>query len=156
MNDLTAELIKGTEFESMTDDCSGLSAGSRVKTPLEILNAFLGGGLPFGSIVEIFGPNAGGKSTLTYQTVANFMDDYEDGIVLLLDAEATTDRGRLMALGVKNPDRIIRLKISCLEQGFEQITTVLKKLDDNPKLKDAKVMIVWDRHLSPYIRKSVC
>lgn len=142
-NDLIADLIKGTEFEAMSNESVGLTNRPKARTPLDILNAFFGGGLPLGSIIEVFGPNAGGKSTFTYSTVGMFMDDFPDGVVLLLDAEATTDYDRLVALGVKHPERILRLKIKTLEDGFEQITKVLAKLD-KPELKDVPIIILWD------------
>jgi len=56
------------------------------------------GGLPKGRIIEIFGPESSGKSTLAMQTVANAQK--EGGICAYIDAEHAFDRSYAEKLGL--------------------------------------------------------
>src|SRR3989337_4215889 len=58
-----------------------------------------GGGLPRGRIVEIFGPESSGKTTLALQAVASAQD--EGGIAAFIDAEHALDLAYARKLGVK-------------------------------------------------------
>ena len=141
---LISDLIKDTEFKFISPDGEGsLSDKPKVETPLYALNDLLGGGLPLGSIIEVYGPNAAGKSSFMYETLGNFQKQYKDGVAFIIDSEASTDDSRLRALGV-DPLRAPRMGASSLEDGFEQISKILKKMVDNPAYKGFPVMILWD------------
>lgn len=144
---LIADLINGTEFKfiGQGDEVGkgSLSDKPKVETPLYALNDLLGGGLPLGAILEVFGPNAAGKSSFMYETLGNFQRQYPNGVAFIIDSEASTDDARLRQLGV-DPARAPRMGASSLEDGFEQINKILKKMIDNPAYKGFPVMILWD------------
>lgn len=88
----------------------GDSAG---KTPIEVvptgalaLDLALGvGGLPKGRIVEIFGPEASGKTTLCLSVIAEAQK--KGGIAAFIDAEHALDPMWAQTIGVKLEDLII-------------------------------------------------
>jgi recombination protein RecA len=63
------------------------------------------GGLPRGRIVEIFGPEASGKTTLTLHAVANIQR--AGGIAAFVDAEHALDVGYAKKLGIKVDDLLL-------------------------------------------------
>lgn len=144
---LISNLINGTDFKFIGQDGEigkgSLSDKLKVETPLYALNDLLGGGLPLGAIMEVFGPNASGKSSLMYETLGNFQKQYSNGVAFIIDSEASTDDARLRQLGV-DPLRAPRMGAATLEDGFEQIIKILKKMSDNSAYKNFPVMIIWD------------
>ena len=63
------------------------------------------GGLPKGRIVEIFGPESSGKTTLTLQAIAECQK--QGGVAAFIDAEHALDSVYAQKLGVKVEDLII-------------------------------------------------
>lgn len=63
------------------------------------------GGLPRGRIIEIFGPESSGKTTLTLHAVAECQK--RGGICAFVDAEHAIDVGYAKALGVNTEDLLI-------------------------------------------------
>lgn len=63
------------------------------------------GGLPKGRIVEIFGPESSGKTTLTLQAIAE--SQKQGGVAAFIDAEHALDSIYAQKLGVKIEDLII-------------------------------------------------
>ena len=53
-NELLEELIKGTDFE-VSSKVEVLTERRKVSTPLPILNSILGGGIPFGAVLQAYG-----------------------------------------------------------------------------------------------------
>lgn len=147
INDLVTDLIGGTEFNFIgQNDEKGkgsLSDKPKVETPIYALNDLLGGGLPLGAILEVFGPNAAGKSSIMYETLGNFQKQYPDGVAFIIDSEASTDDSRLRQLGV-DPLRAPRMGASSLEDGFEQIIKILKKMSSDSRYTNFPVFIIWD------------
>src|ERR1700733_13743624 len=77
-----------------------------IKTGAISLDVALGiGGLPRGRIVEIFGPEASGKSTLALHVVANAQKN--GGIAAYIDAEHALDPGYATKIGVNIDDLLI-------------------------------------------------
>ena len=144
--DLVNDLISGSSFKFVTSENStngSLTDKPYVPTPVLALNDILGGGLPLGSIVEVFGPNAGGKSSMLYETLGNFQKKFQNGVAFILDTESSTDESRLRQLGV-DPMRAPRTGASTLEDGFEQILNILKKMTEDKRYSGFPVMIMWD------------
>lgn len=145
--DLISDLISGSHFKFIgqngEEGKGSLSDKPKVETPLVALNDLLGGGLPLGSILEVFGPNASGKSSFMYETLGNFQKQYPNGVAFIIDTETSTDDSRLRQLGV-NPDRAPRMGAATLEDGFEQINLIMKKMVDNERYKGFPVFILWD------------
>jgi len=85
---------------SLTDGVQAISTGSLG------LDIALGiGGLPKGRIIEIFGPEASGKTTMTLQVAAECQK--AGGIVAFVDAEHALDVTYARKLGVKVEDVLI-------------------------------------------------
>ena len=63
------------------------------------------GGLPRGRIVEIYGPESSGKTTLTLQIIAEMQK--KGGVAAFIDAEHALDPGYAQKLGVNVADLLI-------------------------------------------------
>lgn len=63
------------------------------------------GGLPKGRIVEIYGPESSGKTTLSLQVAAEAQK--QDGVVAFVDAEHALDPGYAEKLGVSIDDLLV-------------------------------------------------
>jgi recombination protein RecA len=79
------------------------------------------GGLPRGRIVEIYGPESSGKTTLALHVVAQAQRS--SGICAFVDAEHALDVGYARKLGVKTDDLLVS-QPDCGEQALE-ITEML-------------------------------
>ena len=79
---------------------------SVIKTGALTLDAALGiGGVPRGRVVEIFGPESSGKSTLALHIVANAQRN--GGVAAYIDAEHALDPGYATRIGVNIDDLLI-------------------------------------------------
>jgi recombination protein RecA len=85
------------------------------------LDVALGGGLPRGRIVEIYGPESSGKTTLTLQAAAEAQK--QGGTVAFVDAEHALDPAYAEKLGV-NVDELLVSQPDTGEQALE-ITDML-------------------------------
>ena len=74
------------------------------------------GGLPRGRIVEVFGPEASGKTTLALQVIAQ--EHRNGGVCAFIDAEHALDVSYAKALGV-NPDQLLISQPDNGEQALE-------------------------------------
>lgn len=63
------------------------------------------GGVPRGRVIEIYGPEASGKTTLALQIIAEAQKS--GGMVAFIDAEHAVDIGYAQKLGVKTDDLLI-------------------------------------------------
>lgn len=102
--------------DSASDDIDVISTGSIG------LDMALGvGGLPRGRVVEIYGPEASGKTTLTLQTIAACQRS--GGTAAFIDAEHALDPGYARKIGV-NVDELLVSQPDTGEQALE-ITDML-------------------------------
>ncbi len=74
------------------------------------------GGLPAGRIVEIFGPESSGKTTLMLEVIAGVQK--RGGVAAFVDAEHALDLGYARKLGV-NPAELLISQPDCGEQALE-------------------------------------
>ena len=81
------------------------------------------GGIPKGRVVEIFGPESSGKTTLTLQIIAECQK--QGGTAAFIDAEHALDPSYAKALGV-NTDDLLLSQPESGEQALE-ITDMLVK-----------------------------
>jgi recombination protein RecA len=101
-----------------TIDIEAISSGSLG------LDIALGiGGLPKGRIVEIYGPESSGKTTLALHAVAEAQK--KGGICAFVDAEHALDTGYARKLGVKVEDLLIS-QPDCGEQALEIADTLVR------------------------------
>ena len=93
------------------------------------LDAALGvGGLPRGRIIEIFGPESSGKTTLSLHVIAEAQK--KDGICAFIDAEHAMDPDYAQRLGVKI-DELLISQPDTGEQALEIVESLVRsgKLD---------------------------
>ncbi|MES1171740.1 MAG: recombinase RecA [Bacteroidota bacterium] len=74
------------------------------------------GGLPRGRVVEIYGPESSGKTTLTLQAIAQAQK--AGGVCAFIDAEHALDVGYAKKLGVRIEDLLVS-QPDCGEQALE-------------------------------------
>lgn len=141
-NEAIEALIKGTDFK-LSSKSEVLNQRPKVSTPIEALNCILGGGLPFGTVFQSYGPPKAGKSTWLYQTMGNFQVEYPQGVSVVIDMEASADGSRLEFLGV-DTSKVLRLPASSIESGFVQLLAMLENKASNKSLKSVPVFVIWD------------
>src|SRR5579862_8765231 len=102
--DLIERQFGSGSIQKLTNDGSrhipSISTGSLA------LDIALGvGGVPKGRVVEIFGPESSGKTTLALTIVANAQKD--GGVAAYIDAEHALDPGYMKKLGVKLDELLV-------------------------------------------------
>ena len=81
------------------------------------------GGLPRGRIVEVYGPESSGKTTLALHAVAEAQK--RGGICAFVDAEHALDVGYARKLGVRTDDLLVS-QPDCGEQALEITETLVR------------------------------
>ena len=81
------------------------------------------GGVPRGRVVEIFGPEASGKTTLALHTVAEVQK--KDGVAAFIDVEHALDPDYSRRLGV-NMDNLLVSQPDWGEQALEIVETLVR------------------------------
>jgi recombination protein RecA len=113
---------------------------------LPSIDRILGGGLPFGRLIEVAGVPSGGKSTLAFHAAR--VGTAIGCIVVLIDVEGTADRERLSELGIDvsrvmvkqpDPDSGIDLTVEEIGKTIEDTLKVFKE-----KYPHVPVIYVWD------------
>ena len=95
-----------------------------VRTGSLALDVALGiGGLPRGRVVEIFGPESSGKTTLTLHAIAEAQR--AGGVCAFVDAEHAFDMSYARRLGVATEDLLIS-QPDCGEQALEITDTLVR------------------------------
>ncbi len=105
--------------------------GEEVRVPVEViptgsiaLDVALGlGGLPRGRVVEIYGPESSGKSTLALHAVANAQKN--GGIAAFIDAEHALDPDYAQKLGV-DTDQLLVSQPDTGEQALEIMDMLIR------------------------------
>ena len=92
----------------------------KVSTGLFSVDNVLGGGIPHGRIVELYGQPSGGKSTLSLQIIAEVQKS--GGLAAYVDAEHSHDNSYSSSLGVD----LTKLMISQPDYGEQALDTVEK------------------------------
>lgn len=124
---------------------------NKIRTPLNLLNTFLGGGIPFGVAAQFFGATKCGKSTALLQTAEYFLQDYENGHVDIIDSEGNyTTSARLEKVfnlhpsnsvleTVEEDERVSFYRISSIEKAFMKIISLAK---ESATTKEPRLIIV--------------
>lgn len=101
----------------MDTDVKRFSTGSLV------LNNIIGGGFPQGRIIEIFGGESSGKTSIALTTIANVQK--EGGNCIFIDAEQAFDPKYAAKLGV-NKNELALSQINAAEDVFQLIADVVR------------------------------
>ncbi|MEI8348782.1 MAG: recombinase RecA [Candidatus Omnitrophota bacterium] len=95
-----------------------------IPTGIISLDKALGvGGLPRGRVIEVFGPEASGKTTLTLSIIAQAQQ--QDGITAFVDAEHAFDPTYAKIIGVRLEDLLIS-QPDTGEQALEIVETLVR------------------------------
>jgi recombination protein RecA len=81
------------------------------------------GGIPKGRVIEIFGPEASGKTTLAMHIIAEVQK--AGGVAAFVDAEHALDPDRAKAVGVKI-DKLLISQPDSGEQGLDIVETLVR------------------------------
>ena len=122
----------GTQYAGFRNKNKFESVG-RVKLDCLSLNNVLGGGLPVGRIIEIFGDTSVGKSTLASHIVSSYQK--QNKLCMWVDAEHAIDPDFMIYCGV-NLDKLCTFAPNSAEEALEAIRTGIKLQDSagNPVL----------------------
>jgi len=95
-----------------------------IKTGSVLLNIALGvGGLPRGRVVEIFGPEASGKTTIALHAIAEAQR--KGGLAAFVDAEHALDPVYAARIGVQ-VDRLLISQPSTAEEALDIVDTLIR------------------------------
>src|SRR5438445_3132140 len=104
--------------ESSAQDVQGISSGA-----LSLDIALGGRGLPRGRIIEIFGPEASGKTTVALHAVASAQK--QGGVAAFIDAEHALDPAWAKGLGV-DLEGLLVSQPSCAEEALKIAEMLIK------------------------------
>lgn len=103
-----------------------------ISSGCSILDAVLGGGYVLGRIANIVGDKSSGKTLLAIEACANFANQYPDGFIRYAEAEAAFDEHYAAALGMPVERVEFAANMFTIEDFFEDLEKVIKKLGDQP------------------------
>jgi recombination protein RecA len=93
---------------------------------LQLDQAMKIGGTPLGKIIEIFGPESSGKSTITLHQIAEYQKAFPDKKVALLDYEHSFDLTYASAIGV-DTDNLLIYQPDTQEAGYDMVLALIEK-----------------------------
>ncbi len=108
-------IMKLGDYTSKVVEC--ISTGSLS------LDLALGGGLPKGRVVEIYGPESSGKTTLTLHAIAEVQKN--GGVAAFIDAEHALDPSYARRIGV-DVDNLLLSQPDNGEQALEIVETLVR------------------------------
>lgn len=110
-----------------------------------VIDIFVGGGLPSGKIVEVFGWESTGKSTVALEFAFSFIDYWknkgdENFLVLWVETESVFDKARVELMAPGKLKYFIVSEAETVEDCHELIKKYLEKC----RKSKTKLFIVWD------------
>ena len=100
-----------------------------IRTGCHRLDFALGGGIPKSRMIEVFGNESAGKSTLLYRTIAEFQRIHPEGLVGVVDFERSFDPKYTALLGVDN-ERLVIVNPDDGEQGADMLNDLVQAKTD--------------------------
>lgn len=128
-------------IEELHKELGQISPGlvNYLPTGCYLLDLFTGGGLPIGMVVELYGKETGGKTSLglTFIRSAQALG----GVGVYLETERKTNREFAKSLGVDiSSSKLIWLQPETMEEALDDIEKTVAKL----RGYEAPVLIFWD------------
>lgn len=103
------------------DELTIVSTGS-----IQLNQAMEIGGTAVGKMIELFGENSCGKSTLCLHQMAEYQKAFPEKKVALLDFENSFDKKYAEAIGV-NTDDLLIYQPDCQEVGYNMVLALIEK-----------------------------
>jgi len=112
-----------------------------VRTGIHALDLILGGGFPMRRIIELYGTESAGKSTLGWQLAKVFQEN--GGVVIFMDMESTEASENAKKLGV---DIDLVFRPEPMPETVEQVrdSLVATVNDIREAAPDAPILVLWD------------
>lgn len=118
---ILAELEKKYGLDRHTpDDLVITSTGS-----IQLDQAMGVGGTPLGKVIEIFGPESSGKSTITLHQMAEYQKAFPSKKVALFDYEHSFDKGYAENLGV-DVENLLIYQPETMESGYDMVLGLIE------------------------------
>lgn len=102
---------------------------------------FIGGGVPGGKIIEVYGPPGGGKSLLGCNILAGCQRI--GGIAVLLDCERAANRDFAFNAAHVDPKKLITYTPTTIEEVERKIIAVTRKIREIKGI-EIPIVFVWD------------
>ena len=125
------------DASTLADEGAACVVKNFISTGSYVLDAIMGGGLPLGRVVEIYGDTSTGKSLIAAQACASIQKN--GGIAVYIDTETAVSTHIMHAVGV-NVDELVYTAPDTVEDVFKTIEDIL----DNEDIEDVPILIVWD------------
>lgn len=124
---INAAAMKKADIEdtviSPIKDFGGSANVKRFSSGSLVLDSISGGGLPKGRIIEIYGPEASGKTSIALTAIANIQR--EGGNAVFVDAEQALDTNYASVLGVEI-DELVLAQVSVAEDVLQMCVDLAK------------------------------
>lgn len=102
---------------------------------------FLGGGIPGGKMIEIYGPNSSSKSLIGSNIL--FGCQRMNGVAVLLDCENAANKSFIQKASHCDPKKIVRFTPQTLEDTFAKMYKVIEFVRSK-KGQDVPIVILYD------------
>ena len=117
----------------------------RLSTGVAVVDHQLGGGLPLGRSIEIYGLESSGKTTLSEAAIIACQK--QGGLAVKIDAENSHHQGRFKAMG-GNPGKLLVIQPKTLEDAVSTLLECVEEIDQARQKgeldPEAPILIVYD------------
>lgn len=125
----------GIAASTLDDESSPCVVIAFLSTGTYVLDSIMGGGLPLGRVVEIYGDTSTGKSLLAAQACASCQED--GGVAVYIDTETAVSLPIMQAVGV-DVESLVYMAPDTVEDVFKAMEIAIENKGDEVML------IVWD------------
>jgi recombination protein RecA len=141
MKELNAKYGKGTVLKMSEENAIDIKS---ISTGCWSLDWIMGQGIPRGRIIEIFGTEGSGKSTLSMFLASQVQR--QGGKAMLIDVEMAFDRAYAEKIGV-NVDELLVSQPSCAEEALDIMDSMIRSNSVDLVILDSVASLVVRREL---------
>jgi recombination protein RecA len=131
---------KDYDVSALSDEKSLCIVHDFLSTGCYVLDTIMGGGLPLGRIVEIYGDPSTGKSLIASQCCASVQE--AGGLAIYIDTESAVSLPIMKGVGV-NTDELIYTSLDTVEEVFAVMEGAIAAYYEDGD-QDEPLLIVWD------------
>jgi len=140
MDDIFKSITRSLKDVILLNDNTISDVDSWISTGVDVLDSIMGEGVPEGRIVEIFGDESTGKSTLGLSILRQVQLKGDNYIPVLIDTEASFDTKRAEELGL-DVGRLLYVDLDTIEDIFDFMKNIAKEIKSKGNYR---TVIVWD------------